>query len=221
MLNHGIIVFLILLSSASPVAAGEAVVNESPEHSYYIPSGIDNQKDYPLIIAFSPSGDAGSMINTWREVAEEYKWIILASAGFRNGMPNPQGEFSNLLGFIENPANAIPVDKSRIIVAGFSGGAMGAHMFAFLYPQFVSGVVANTGMINEEYLKQGDRYPRGKAAVFLASPADFRYREMKRDREFLQGLGWKTLWIEFPQGHTVAPGKYYKEAAQWLSAGWE
>ncbi len=52
--------------------------------------------------------------------------------------------------------------------------------------------------------------------VFLASPTDFRYNEMKRDRGFLESHGWKTKWIEFTGGHTLAPYEIYEQAAQWL-----
>jgi predicted esterase len=221
MLKRCLIISFIIFSLAAICLAGEAVVTDTPEYIIYIPSGIDSQRNYPLVIALSPSGDARSMISTWKDVAEEYKWLILASKGFKNGIVNYQAEFSGIKSIIENPANSVPADKSKIIVSGFSGGGMGAHIFSFLYPELISGVVVNTGMIQEEYIKQKGQYPRGKSAVFLASPADFRYQEMKRDREFLRGLGWKTEWIEFPEGHTIAPGRYYKEAAQWLSVNLE
>ncbi|MDD5195705.1 MAG: hypothetical protein PHQ96_08560, partial [Candidatus Omnitrophica bacterium] len=45
----------------------------------YIPSGIDYQQKYPLVITLSPSADAQGMIDFWKEVSEKYKWLILAS----------------------------------------------------------------------------------------------------------------------------------------------
>ena len=71
-------------------------------------------------------------------------------------------------------------------------------------------------MISEYYLNKKFNYPRGKIAVFLASPSDFRYSEMKRDLAFLKSLGWKTEWIEFKGGHKAAPPSAYKEAAKRL-----
>ena len=109
-----------------------------------------------------------------------------------------------------------PIDRSKIIVSGFSGGAMGSHAFAFSYPRLISAVVLNTGMIHEHYTQQKHRYPRRKLAVFLASPTDFRYEAMKQDRKFLESLDWKTKWIEFKGGHSIAPDSVYQKAAQWL-----
>ncbi|MEO8876586.1 MAG: hypothetical protein ABI461_13430, partial [Polyangiaceae bacterium] len=62
------------------------------------------------------------------------------------------------------------------------------------------------------------RYPRNKLAVMLASPKDFRYREMHEDRNLLEGLGWKIEWLEFAEGHAYAPPAVYAQAAAWLDA---
>src|SRR3989338_3720578 len=99
----------------------------------YVPAGIDRNTKHPLVIALSPNGDAQTMINTWIGVAEEYKWIIVASKEFKNGIDmNPILErlVENLKVVVED----FPIDKSRVIATGFSGGGMGAHAFAFSYP---------------------------------------------------------------------------------------
>jgi predicted esterase len=85
-----------------------------------------------------------------------------------------------------------------------------------MYPDLIKAVVINTGMINENYISQKSKYPRNKLAVFIASASDFRYNEMKRDRKFLEDLGWKTKWTEFGGGHMIAPASKYEEAAAWL-----
>ncbi|MFA5140778.1 MAG: hypothetical protein WC728_16250 [Elusimicrobiota bacterium] len=77
---------------------------------------------------------------------------------------------------------------------------MGSYSFAFLHPELISGVVVNTGMMHEYEKTRRDLFPRGKFAVLLASPTDFRYEEMRGDREFLRSLGWRTERIEFEGG---------------------
>ena len=88
---------------------------------------------------------------------------------------------------------------------------MGAHAFAKFYPDRVRAVVINTGMIQPSFLTED--YPRGKAAVFIASPTDFRYADMKTDRTFLEQRGWRTTWVEFEGGHAIAPPEVYDRAA--------
>ena len=110
-----------------------------------------------------------------------------------------------------------PVDRSRIIAAGFSGGGMAAHYLSMAYPNLISAIVINTGMISESY-QNSEKYlhAQNQVAVFLASPTDFRYHEMQADKNHLEGFGWRTQWIEFEGGHAIAPESAYMEAAEWI-----
>jgi len=206
----------IVNASAAEITSAPRSIN-SRQFIMYIPSGVDMSEKYPLVMAFSPSADAESMINTWKGVAEKYKWIILASKESRNGLDMKQTIDSHLA-IIRFVSVNYPIDLSKIIAAGFSGGGMVSHAFAMFYPRKIYAVVANTAMIHEIF-EEGNSYtyPRGKVAVFLASPEDFRYSQMKKNRGFLEKLGWQTKWIEFQGGHTIAPEATYLEAAEWLS----
>lgn len=219
--------FFILLAGFGYAQSDTSKVNksESPsgkiingvQYMMYIPGGIDQGKKYPLVVAFSPNADAASMINTWKNVSEKYKWLILASKESQNGadMKKVCDNHAGILRFI---IVNFPVDSDKIIASGFSGGGMQSHGFVMYYPKLIWAVVVNTAMIHESFRggKEAYFYPRNKLAVFLASPDDFRYDVMKGDQSFLQGIGWKTKWIEFKGGHTMAPDEAYQQAAQWL-----
>lgn len=186
----------------------------------YIPSSLDMRKPHPLVIALSPDGDVRGMIDLWQNVSEELQWVVCASKTYHNGM-DLLGDiprlFEELVLNLDNVSRSVPIDRLRIIAAGFSGGGMGAHMFAYYFPNVISAIVVNTGKMHDYYRNYKDRYPKGKFAVFLASPTDFRYAEMQRDRSFLEDLNWKTKWIEFQGGHSIAPKSAYEEAAHWLA----
>jgi predicted esterase len=200
-------------ATSTPAQAGNII--EYPDYIIYLPSGLSLTEKYPLLIALSPSADASGMIEFWKNTGEKYKWIIYASKIGRNGM-DLDSTINDIASIIKKDIlPSYPVDRKRIIASGFSGAGMASHAFSFLYPHIISAVIINTGMINEDYLKE-DTYPGGKIAVFLASPEDFRYNEMKRDRDFLQNLGWNIKWIEFPGGHTMAPKTVYDEAVKWV-----
>ncbi len=200
--------------------ASQGKVLETSEYLIYIPSGLSPDALYPLVIAFSPSANAQQMLQTWQNVASEHKWFIIASRKFRNGV-DPSLVFSRIYGDIIKGRLELPIDRKRVLASGLSGGGMGSHMLVFDYPDLVSAVVINTGMIDSDYYYPRKKdYPRNKIAVFLASPTDFRYNEMQRDRIFLEELGWKTKWIEFQGGHVLAPPAVYSEAAKWLEEEW-
>ena len=189
------------------------VLEEHGSYFVYIPKQIEEAGNVPLIMAFSPDGNAPSMIDVWSAVADRYGWIVGASKEFHNGV----GEeiFREVRSELNEIEEQYPVDRSKIILAGFSGGAMGCYQFVSAFKDLIRGVVANTGMMDE--MTRESNYPSDKIAVFLASPTDFRYQEMKRDKDFLEGKDWRTAWIEFEGGHVLASRETYEKAAEWLA----
>lgn len=212
-------VFFVFFSMVLIAKAHAGQLIETDDYILFLPwdAGADSKK-YPLIVALSPGGNAHSMVSVWQSAAEKYSWILCASKKFHNGAISEQ--IPTIKALIEVLVLQYPLDFNKITVTGFSGGAMASHLMAYLFPQLVQGVVVNTGMINPDY-RDAAVYPKGKIAVFIASPADFRYDEMKEDFGFLSDLGWNTKWIEFKEGHCIAPLPSYEEAAAWLAEQWE
>jgi hypothetical protein len=215
----GGLVGLLLYEFTAPVDTAQSQLPETGKltdrQSYliYLPETLEADKRYPLVFALSPGADAASMISVWKTAATKHIWIIAASKEFHNGVA-----FDASLRQLEAELNDVesnyPIDTTRVIFTGFSGGGMGSHAFSKFYPSRVQAVVINTGMMEQTFMT--DDYPEWKTAIFLASPTDFRYNEMKRDRSFLERHHWKTNWIEFDGGHSLAPASVYEQAADWL-----
>ena len=132
-----------------------------------------------------------------------------------------------------------PVDTSRVILTGMSGGGSFAHAMNFSYPGLADALVINTGMVWGQTIPEGtfngpdwygDTSSRannlriqfsGKSRqliVFLASPTDFRYEEMQRDNDLYGNkLRWGVYWTEFAGGHVMAPPTKYTEAFDWIT----
>ena len=186
---------------------------DHPTYLAYLPEGWNPAQRSPLVFALSPTADPCSMISAWSAVADQHHWLVAASKEFRNGQP-----FAPSLKQIETELNAVEkeyaINPRRVIFTGISGGGMGAHAFCKYYASRVTALVINTGMMNAPFMT--DDYPAGKLAVFLASPTDFRYGEMRRDRSFLESHHWRTAWLEFAGGHRLAPAAVYEQAAVWL-----
>ncbi len=210
-------IFILFLLLVSGCTDNTPVVTEPDDPLYilYVPEGIDPNGKYPLVIALSPSADAQTMVKTWQKSADKHKWIVAASTQYRNGK-----SFAVLMPqvkrILEEVSKKNPVDMDHVILTGFSGGAMGSHAYTVHYPDDVWATVLNTGMINSVYYRLRTM-PENRTAVFLASPTDFRYDEMKRDKALLDGRGWDTNWIEFAGGHKIAPDETYMQAADWLA----
>jgi len=214
---------LLLIAAACPVPllqnpAAEAKIIESNKYTLYIPDNLEQNKKYPLVIAFEPAGDAKTQIALWKDLAEKHKLIVAASKEFMNGI-DPAGSFSTMVNLIKQDDPACPIDKSRVITSGMSGGGMAAHMFSASHAKLTWAVISNCGTIHPYYYRNGKPfYGRNKLAVFLASRTDSNYGKMKEDKQFLEELGWKTKWIEFEGGHMVAPKESYERAVTWLES---
>ena len=157
------------------------------------------------------------MINAWKPIADQRGWIIAASKQFRNGI-EWEVVFDQLNAVLDELLRDYPVDPKRVAMMGLSGGAMASHAYAQVTPGRVRAVIANCGMIEEEWMRE--QYPHSGLVAFVASPTDFRYGAMQRDRAFLEGIGWTSTWIEFPGGHTLAPTSALDQAASWLEKQW-
>lgn len=199
--------------TAAPLASG---TYEENEYLVYVPDGIDTDQKYPLIVAFSPGGDADGLVKTWGPHADRNKCLIMASKIIKNGMDIPL-YLKRLRKLIwERVGEQFPVQTDRVIALGTSGGGMAAHLFSFFHPDTVGAVISSVGYIHENSLKHKDTYPQGKVCAFLTSPTDFNYKLMQEDKKFLTSLNWKLKWYEFEGGHRTAPEDVREEALKWV-----
>lgn len=192
-------------------------MNVEAHESYllFVPENLDMLNDSIIIVGFSPSGDAYSVIDAWRAAAEKRGWPIFASKTYRNGVLSEKFA-PDVISDVDNVSSRLGYASPKLVFTGLSGGGQVSHAFAFSYPGKVAAVVTNCGIINPSFLNYTDYYPHNKTVLFIASPTDFRYEQMKKDKVYLESLGWKTGWIEFEGGHQMAPTSTYEQAAEWL-----
>ncbi len=191
---------------------------EEEGYIIYLPAAIDQRQTYPLVIIFHPGAKAKAMIEFWRPIADQKKFILYASKKFRNDVKEwikPEDRM------IREVCRKYPVDKSRVIVTGLSGGGMGAHMYSVFRPDLISAVITNVGRIHPGFKEDKENYPKQKIAAFLASATDTNYRQMLGDRDFLNDCQWQTRWITFEGGHVMAPLNRYELAVEWIQFLWK
>lgn len=213
------VLIMTVLSPAGVRAEGIASGTfEENEYVIYVPDGLEEGQKYPMIAAFSPSGDGNGMIETWGQHADANRCIIMASKIIKNGMDIPAylNRFRKLIW--EKVATEYPIKPDCVIALGTSGGGMASHLFSFFHPDTVAAVISNVGYIHENSLKHRDSYPKGKVCAFLTSPTDFNYKLMKEDEKFLTSLEWTLKWYEFEGGHRTAPAEMREEALAWVLA---
>ena len=178
-------------------------------------------------MVFSPSGDANSLINFWKPIAEKYQFVIFASKLYHNGMYPDQ-----LIIIAEKSYNALrevcinyKVDTAKIIYSGLSGGGSFSYYLNYVMPSVAFGLIINTARMWEDTVydpimsdiaSAQNHYSLKPKVAMIASPTDFRYSYMQRDFALINNLGWKNFWIEFIGGHRLAPYETYYKAIDWL-----
>lgn len=115
--------------------------------------------------------------------------------------------------FIDEACRAYGLDDQRITLLGFSQGTILSYAVALSYPEKIKNVVALSGYINEGILKDGYanqdynhlRIYASHGQVDQVIPPEW----AQKTPPFLDKLGVKHVYEEFPAGHGVAPQNFY------------
>ena len=90
-------------------------------------------------------------------------------------------------------------------------------MFICKYPDITRALIINCGSAHPYCSENPWRYPKGRYAVFIASPGEPNFSTMEANKKLLDSLGYRTCWLEFTGGHRLAPMEINEKAADWLA----
>jgi predicted peptidase len=156
------------------------------------PDKIEFGKKYPLVISLSPGGDAQTSVHLWQNVAVSHSWLVFASKYSKNGL-DMLDTIDKLTLTVRSVIREHPIDPGKVVAHGLSGCGTLSHMNISEKPDFIKAIIVNCCMMHEYIWKENaGKVPKNRTILMLASPTDFRYAEMKRDRTFLEQRGWPT-----------------------------
>lgn len=121
----------------------------------YLPEDFDEDKKYPLVFFLHGAGERGDDLDVAmrhgymkyvRENGKEYPFIFIAPQC-------PDGKYwgcytESLIAFLEDIIDALPVDRNRVYLTGFSMGGTGTWMLAMACPEKFAAIapVCGTGI---------------------------------------------------------------------------
>jgi phospholipase/carboxylesterase len=122
--------------------------------------------------------------------------------------------------FIDELIANYPIDSARVTLIGFSQGAILSYAVALSYPEKAQRVVAMSGYLNQEIIKEDYLKNTFSNLDIFAShgtvdqviPVEWG----RKAKPFLENLGIKTNYKEYPMGHGVSPQNFY-DFKHWLS----
>lgn len=213
----------VLLLAALPLAADEAfplgrvidplvsLQNPAQSCALYLPSGYATGRRWPILYCFDPGGRGANPVALFREAAEKFGWIVVASNNSRNG---PWKEIYEAAWAVWEDTHArLRIDDARVYAAGFSGGARVAGGLARILSIRPAGVIACGGGL-PEWLEPADLADIPWFGT--AGDGDFNLQEMQGLERDLLRQGSPCLLKVFPGKHSWPPAELAMEAVAWL-----
>jgi pimeloyl-ACP methyl ester carboxylesterase len=205
-----LIAFLVLpLCGQAPLPKAmvipKVVCRADPGFSYalYLPSGYQEDRAWPVLFAFSPTGNGEEPVRLFRKAAEQFGWIVVGSNDSRNGPLRPALLASEA--FWKDVQSRFKVQPGHCAAVGFSGGARMALRLALQHPDRFSGLIS----IGAFGTGDGRLTGLSRLAFYLmGGRMDFNHWELLRGREELAARSW------------LAMADRYEGRHQWPSEDW-
>ena len=121
--------------------------------------------------------------------------------------------------FIDELIETYPIDSKNVTLVGFSQGSILSYAIALSHPDKVQRVVALSGYISEPILEENYlQNDLTKLKIFHShGTADqvIPVEWARKTKPFLEKLGIKSTYKEYPVGHGVAPQNFH-DFKNWL-----
>ncbi len=181
-------------------------------YAIYLPSYYSAERSFPVIIAFDPGARGIVPVSRFKDAAEKYGYILVASNNSRNGLPNAISEpiINDVIG---ETLKRFLIDRNRVYLAGLSGGARLALGIALAMKGGAAGVViCGAGFPpNSEPTKDLPFVIYG-----TVGDEDFNYSEMRMLNETLSKLNLAHHIQIFEGTHEWASSELCIKAVEWL-----
>lgn len=200
--------------------------------------GVKREKSPVIILLHGYGSDANDLFAFASELPEEllvisaqapYPMPPYGNAWYAINFNSTQGKFSDnvqavksrdlILKFIDEVIENYPVDPDNINLLGFSQGTILSYAVAISHPEKVKNVVALSGYINEEIIKEDYRKNDFSNLSVYASHGNqdqvIPVSWARRNPQILSELNIDHVYSEFGVGHGVAPANLL-ELKKWL-----
>jgi hypothetical protein len=172
----------------------------------YLPKIYNNTAAWPVVFFFDAGGNGSIAIQKYKSIADSLGYIMIGSNVSKNGQTAE--ESLSIWQLLKNSClNSLSIDKNRIILAGFSGGARVCCTIAANEPE-IFGIIANSAGAQQldNILNQNTMF------IGLAGNGDMNRAEMLGIEQHLLGTSLTHYYIEYDGIHEWAPAKIMHKA---------
>ncbi len=165
--------------------------DSTQSYCFYLPAG--DTLSGSAILFFDPKGDGCIPVKKYQSLAEQYRVILAGSNDSQNGL-QPEQSAAIAANFVNDVTARLKLNREKIIVCGFSGGARVAVQTA-IRENLRAAIGCGAGFPGEPNRKFGFDY------IGMVGNEDFNYLEMRRLDRRLKELGMNHQLIVFDGEH--------------------
>ncbi|NJO92084.1 MAG: hypothetical protein HC831_26265 [Chloroflexia bacterium] len=177
----------------------KCIYNKEQSYALYLPSYYTTDEKYPIIYIFEPAARGSLPVRKYKDLAEEFGYILVCSNNSRNGPSEPVDRAANAI--FSDTRTRFTIDTNRIYTMGFSGGARVAARMAIELKN-VKGVIACGAGFPSDY-KPLVSYKF--SYVGLVGDKDMNYYELKSLENQLTNCRINNFIESFKGEHTWPP----------------
>jgi len=187
-----------------------SISDTTQTYALFLPSQYSKAKLWPIIYFFDPAGRGRRPLGLYKEVAEQYGFIVAGSNNSRN-FGSDQSKAVNAVW--EDTHRRLALDDHRSYAGGFSGGARVAGAMALSSPSEIAGVIAHGAGYPSNRSGSKDELPY----FFAVGDEDFNWPEVMNIRREREEQGSPYRVQVFRGRHQWAPAAVMEEALQYMN----
>lgn len=178
----------------------------------YLPNSYQPEALSPIVFIFDPGGRGKSGVSPFVSAAEKYGHILVCSNNSRNGPQKENFEIANRL--TNHIFNNFNIADDQLYIAGFSGGSRLATTIAVLTNTFAGVIACGAGFSSSIAQIPSDQ---NFAYAAIIGDSDFNYRELHRNKTYLNKIGFENTLFTFKGEHRWPPKEEILNAFNWLN----
>ncbi|ABF41641.1 hypothetical protein Acid345_2640 [Candidatus Koribacter versatilis Ellin345] len=190
----------------------ECKADPSSSYAAYLPSNFTPEKKWPIVFAFDPGGRGAMPIKLYKDTAEKYGFIFVASNDSRNFSAADSDRGTRAMWL--DTHDRFPIDENRVYTTGFSGGArMAGHVALACTGCKIAGVIAH-GAGYPVSIRPTDK--NGPAYFLMVGDVDFNWQEVIKIRQQREDQGYAYRVETFHGPHQWGPPELFEAAMRWM-----
>ena len=173
-------------------------VNDSLSETFaiYLPTNYSNERSWPVFFVFDSEGRGKSVVQLFRQPAEEQGYVIVAS----NNINSKDSLLNNLkvgTRLMSRVFNLFSVDRNRIYTAGLAEGAEVASAIPAVYNNIQGVLAVGDIWLKADLLKKDVNF----SILGLVGTHDFMFYKMRESIRFLGEKGNNASLYKFDGTH--------------------